>query len=130
MNVADKFIARAQENPARIVYPEATDPRILKAVVQVKELGIAHPLLVGNPEQIQMVAEEHGCAINGIELIDSKTDARLDSYAQAYADNRDLREAIARKLVCKPLSFGGMMLGQGWWQVWLQLPASSFKPQH
>ena len=113
MNVADKFIARAQENPARIVYPEATDPRILKAVVQVKELGIAHPLLVGNPEQIQMVAEEHGCAINGIELIDSKTDARLDSYAQAYADNRDLREAIARKLVCKPLSFGGMMLGQG-----------------
>ncbi|NQT62671.1 MAG: phosphate acetyltransferase [Candidatus Marinimicrobia bacterium] len=113
MNIVDKFIARAQENPARIVYPEATDPRILKAVVQIKEQGIAIPLLVGNPEQIQEVAEEHGCAISGIELIDSKTDARLDTFAKAYADNRDLREAIAKKLVRKPLSFGGMMVNQG-----------------
>ena len=40
MSVVDKFIARAKDNPARIVYPEATDPRILQAVVQVKEQGI------------------------------------------------------------------------------------------
>ncbi|MBC8375804.1 MAG: phosphate acetyltransferase [FCB group bacterium] len=113
MNIVDKFIAKAQENPARIVYPEATDPRILKAVVQVKERGIATPLLVGNPEHIQEVAEEHGCAISGIELIDSKTEARLDTFAKAYADKRDLREAIAKKLVGKPLSFGGMMVSQG-----------------
>ena len=113
MNIVEKFIARAQENPARIVYPEATDPRILKAVEQVRAQGIAHPLLVGNPEQIQEVALEHGCDINGIEIIDSKADARLESYARAYANNRDLREAIAHKLVRKPLSFGGMMVNQG-----------------
>lgn len=113
MNIVEKFIAKAQENPARIVYPEATDPRILKAVVQVREQGIAHPILVGNLEQIHLVAKEHGCDINGIEIIDSKADVRLDTYAQAYASNRDLREAIAKKLVRKPLSFGGMMVREG-----------------
>ena len=113
MSVVDKFIARAKDNPARIVYPEATDPRILQAVVQVKEQGIATPILIGSPGQVQEIARDHNCSISGIEIIDSKTDARLDDYAQAYATNRDLREAIAKKLVRKPLSFGGMMVNQG-----------------
>ncbi len=113
MNIVDTFIAKAQDNPAKIVYPEASDPRILEAVVKVKELGIAQPVLVGNPDQIQILAKELGFALDGIEIIDSKTDPRLESYSQVYAEKREIREAIAKKLVRKPLSFGGMMVSQG-----------------
>ncbi|NQV43068.1 MAG: phosphate acetyltransferase [Candidatus Marinimicrobia bacterium] len=113
MNIIDRFTAEAQKNPARIVYPEATDPRVLKAVVQLKNLNIAHPILIGNPEQIQTLAKEENCNLDGIEIIDSKKDSRLETYSQIYADKRELREAIAQKLVRKPLSFGGMMVNQG-----------------
>ena len=113
MNVVDSFIAKAQDNPARIVYPEATDPRILEAAAKVHGLGIAQPILIGNPDEIHALATKLDLALNEIEIIDSKTDSRLDIYSQAYADKRELREAIAKKLVRKPLSFGGMMVSQG-----------------
>ena len=113
MNIVDSFIAKAQENPARIVYPEAGDPRILEAAVKAHELGIAQPVLVGNQDQVRALADELGLALDGIDIVDSKTDPHLETYAQAYADKRDLREAIAKKLVRKPLSFGGMMVSQG-----------------
>ncbi len=113
MNVIDKFMARAQEKPARIVYPEASDSRILEAVVKVRSLGIAQPILVGNPDAVQAQANELNLSLDGIELVDSKTDPQLETYSRTYAEKRDLREAIAQKLVRKPLSYGGMMVSQG-----------------
>ena len=113
MNIVEKFIDKAQTNPARLVYPEAKDPRILEAAVKVYEQGIAQPILIGEPEDVYSLAKEMNLSLEGIEIVASKTDSRLDTYAQAYADKRDLRKAIATKLVRKPLSFGGMMVSEG-----------------
>jgi len=113
MNIVDLFIAKAQDNPARIVYPEASDSRIIEAAVKVRAQGIAHPVLIGNTDEVQALASELNLSLDGIEIVDSKTDPRLETYSQAYAEKRDLREAIAKKLVRKPLSFGGMMVSQG-----------------
>lgn len=111
MDTIQEFIRKAQQDPARLVYPEANDPRILDAVIKVRDLGIANPILVGNPDEIQTRAR--GLELSGIEIIDSKTHPALETFAGVYAARRDMREAIARKLVRKPLSFGGMMVSQG-----------------
>ncbi len=113
MNIIENFIAQAQSKPARIVYPEATDPRILEAVVKVRDLSIAHPILIGNEQDVLALASERGLSLEGIRIVDSKTDPNLDIYAQAYAQKREMREAIAKKLVRKPLSYGGMMVSSG-----------------
>ena len=113
MNIVETFIAKAKANPARVVFPEANDARILQAVAQVRELGIAEPVLVGNPEDVQALAAELGVDLGATEILDSKTDERLERYTEAYATKRELRSAIAKKLVRKPLSFGGMMVSEG-----------------
>jgi len=113
MDIIEKFIQKAQKNPARLVYPEAADPRILEAVVKVRDLGIACPILVGNIPNIENLANELNLSLSGIEIIDSKLDARLETFSQAYGQKRDMRLAIAKKLVQKPLSFGGMLVSQG-----------------
>ncbi len=113
MDIVQKFIQKAQNNPARLVYPEATDPRILEAVTKVRDLGIAKPILVGNSTEILKVADEQKLSLSGIDIIDNKLDARLETFTQVYAQKREMRAAIARKLVQKPLSFGGMMVSQG-----------------
>lgn len=113
MDIIQNFIKKAQAKPARIVYPESSDPRILRAVAEVQKLGIAHPILVGDKPQIESHSRDLGLSIKGIDIIDSKNSQDLDSYSQTYAAKRDLREAIARKLVCKPISFGGMMVASG-----------------
>jgi len=111
MDIIQEFIRKAQQDPARLVYPEANDPRILEAVVKVRDLGIAEPILVGNLEEIETLSA--GADLKGIEIIDSKESPLLETYAAVYAQRRDMREAIASKLVRKPLSFGGMMVSQG-----------------
>ena len=111
MDIIQHFIRKAQDNPARLVYPETHDLRILEAVVQVRDLGIAQPILVGDEHEIQRLAQ--GLDLKDIEIIDSRNDPRLELYSHVYAEKRDLREAIAAKLVRKPLSFGGMMVSAG-----------------
>jgi len=113
MNIIQNFIDKAKSNPARLVFPEATDPRILEAAVKVRDMGIASPILIGNEKDILTQANELGLSLDNISIIDSKTDPKLETYAQAYAQKREMREAIARKLVRKPLSFGGMMVSSG-----------------
>jgi len=113
MNIIQNFIKKAQDNPARLVFPEAADPRILEAVVKIRDLKIAQPILIGNEQDVLNQAQELGLSLENIEIIDSKTDTLLDTYAKAYAQKRDMREAIAKKLVRKPLSFGGMMVSTG-----------------
>ncbi len=113
MDIIQNFIKKAQDNPARLVYPEASDPRILEAVARVRDLRIAHPILIGNEAEIALLSKELSVSLDGIEIIDSKLDTHLENYSQAYAEKRELREAIAKKLVRKPLSFGGMMVSAG-----------------
>jgi len=113
MDIIQQFIDRAKAKPARLVYPEAGDVRILEAVVQVRQMGIAEPVLIGNPEAVHALAAESDLSLGDIEIINSKTDPCLESYAGSYARKREMREAIATKLVRKPLSFGGMMVSQG-----------------
>ena len=113
MNIVDNFIQKAQSDPARLVYPEAGDARILEAVVKVRDLGIARPILLGNEASILEHAKELDLSLSNIEIIDSKEDSRLQKYSHSYAQKRELREAIATKLVRKPLSFGGMMVSSG-----------------
>ncbi len=113
MDIIQKFIKNAQDNPARLVYPEATDPRILESVVKVRDLCIAQPILVGNQDEVVALANNLGLSLAGIEIVDSKQDSRLETYAHIYAQRRNMREAIAKKLVRKPLPFGGMMVSEG-----------------
>ena len=100
MDIVQTFIQKAQQDPARLVYPEASDPRILEAVVKVRDLGIAHPILIGNEDEIR--AQAQGLDLSGIEIIDSKTDSNLDVYSAAYAAKRDLREPLPENWCVNP----------------------------
>ena len=45
--------AKARQNPQKVVFAEADHYKILKAAFQVKEDGIAIPILLGDPEKIK-----------------------------------------------------------------------------
>ena len=81
--------AQAKQHPQRIVYPESTEPRILKAVYQVAKQGLAHPLLLGKKETILAVARNLGLS-----------DLFLESHVKIInpAEETALREVFAEKL--------------------------------
>ncbi len=103
MDAIQPLIAAAQANPRRVVLPEGADERILDAARRLKDDGIAEPVLLGPGE-----------AVDGIATIDPEISEELDRFAEAYAaESEKINARVARRLVRKPLYFGGMMVRLG-----------------
>src|SRR6187431_2400444 len=56
--------AAAKERPARVVYAEGEDERVLRAVQVVLDEGLARPILVGRPEVVKMRIERAGLRLH------------------------------------------------------------------
>lgn len=78
---------RAREANKRIVLPEGNEPRTLAAAARCQERGLARCVLVGNPAEIQSVAESRGIRLpETVEIIDP--DEVRDSYIDAMVELR------------------------------------------
>ncbi|MCU0642881.1 MAG: phosphate acetyltransferase [bacterium] len=114
MDLMSYFKTKAAEQPKRIVFPEATDERILKAVDQIAKQNIAKPILIGEPEATLDLAKNLGIDITQIPIISPTQSPKFSQYIAAYCANRDnITDKIAEKLLKKPLLFGAMMVAQG-----------------
>ncbi|XJS10221.1 phosphate acetyltransferase [Aerococcaceae bacterium WGS1372] len=96
----------------KIVYPEATDPRVLGAAVRLKSDGLVDPLLLGNPDEIQAVAEERNWNISSLEIIDPKNYADFDAMVASFVERRKGKntEEQAREMLEDNAYFGTMLV--------------------
>ena len=77
----------ARKNPARIVFSEGEDERVLRAVQTVVDEGLAKPILVGRPDVVEMRINRAGLRIRpGVhfELINPGSDPRYKELWEAY----------------------------------------------
>lgn len=109
MELVRRLESKAALRNARVVFPEAADPTIVKAAAVVRTRGIARPLLVGPEQRIR----EAGVDLRGLDIVDPATSPKLQEYADAYAASSGLPPGATRKMLAKPLSFAAMMLGRG-----------------
>lgn len=58
----------AQRSPARVVFPDALDVRVLKAANYLHQHGLARPILVASPFALRQFALSHRVAMDGIQL--------------------------------------------------------------
>ncbi len=113
MGIVDGFVEKAKGMSRSVVLPEGNDERIVQAARTIKDDGIADPILLGSAEEVGAAAEKAGVALDGIEVIDPKTSDKLEAYTEAYAKAREMKPAIAKRMVKRALFFGGMMVAQG-----------------
>ena len=77
----------AKSDPKRVVYADGEDERVLRAVQEVLDEGLAKPILVGRPAVIAMRCERAGLRIKpgrDYELVDPEDDSRYRDYWEAY----------------------------------------------
>ena len=92
MNVLESCFDAIRGRGLRVVFPEREDERIVAAARRLRELDLALPIVLENPE----------------------TSDRLDAYAAAYLEGRpDANPKIARRLAAKPLFHAGLMVRIG-----------------
>ncbi len=91
MNFLETLAARAQQQPRRLAFPEATEARTLQAVVELSRRRLAVPVLIGNPDDIHAAARSLGVALAGIEIVDPCRHPQLAAWSE------DLRRRLAHK---------------------------------
>lgn len=115
--LVEGIIERAKSDRQRIVLPEATEERTLKAADRVLADEIADVILIGNPEEIHALATEFGLKhIGKATLIDPLNNPKSEEYATLLAELRKKKGMTieeARELVKNPLYLGCMIIKTG-----------------
>ena len=97
---------RAAQTPKRIVYPEATDARVLRAASRLVESRMAKPMLVGPNRAVEAKAQEFGISLSGIEIVDPATQTLIDRYVRLLLPewkSRGITEVEALKRLENPM---------------------------
>jgi phosphate acetyltransferase len=114
MDTVSCFKEKISGKGLSVVFPEGSDERIIQAARRLKDEAIARPLVLGKPEQIEAAVEKAGVNFDGIETIDPGASDKLDAYVEKYIGRRDdISAAVAKRMVIKPLFYGGMMVASG-----------------
>lgn len=79
------IINRAKRTPKRVVFADAENLKVLKAVQQAKDEGICIPILLGNVQKIQRIIEEHNLELGDVKIIDTR-DAQNADQLKRYGD--------------------------------------------
>ena len=114
MDLLQQIVARAKSDKQRIVLPEATEERTLKAADRVLADDIADIILIGNPEEIKNLATQWGLEnIDKATVIDPENNPKSEEYATLLAELRKKKGMTieqARELVKNPLYLGCMII--------------------
>ena len=117
MEIIERIVERAKGNRQRIVLPEATEERTLRAADKVLADGVADIILIGSPEEISRLAEEWGLTHIGKATIVNPLDSpKSEEYAALLAElrkNKGMTIEQARELVKTPLYYGCMIIKTG-----------------
>lgn len=114
MDLLSQIVARAKSNKQRIVLPEATEERTLRAADKALADDIADIILLGNVDEINKLAAEWGLNnIGKATIIDPLNSPKAEEYAEKLAELRKSKGMTieqARELVKNPLYYGCMII--------------------
>ena len=117
MNFVMEMKAKAKAAPKRLVLPEGTEPRVIKAARVLMDEKIAGSItLLGKIEDVREIAETEGVDINDIHIISPETEPCLEKYAETYYELRKHKGMTleqARIDIADTLRWGTMMVNLG-----------------
>ena len=113
MAFIDEIKDRAKKDIKKIVLPEASDLRILKAAEMAVKSAYANIVLIGNKENINKMAKENNLDISKTTIIDPQISEKSEIYANSLYELRKEKGMTlekARELVKDEVYFGMMMV--------------------
>ncbi len=112
-------INKAKQSPKRVVFAESENLKILKAVQIAKDEGIAIPILLGNEARIRALIKDNDLHLEGVEIIDPKSDAQEATraiFGAQFFEKRKRRGVNlyeAKKIMRERPFYGCMMVNMG-----------------
>lgn len=115
-DVMARIMDRVRGLGERIVLPEADDERMMLAAKTVAAEDLAQVVLVGKPDVIEALANEHGVSLDRIEVVDVADEITREQCANLYFERRKSRgvtEDEAYETMADPLYTAAAMVSRG-----------------
>ncbi len=113
------ILTKAKTNPKRVVFADAENLTVLKAAQQVRDEGIAKPILLGETAKIQQLIQENNLDLGQVPIFDPRSPEQeelVQRFANLYFDKRK-RKGVnlteAQKTMNVRNYFGAMMVETG-----------------
>jgi len=113
MDILDSIVKRAAAAPARVVFPEGEDTRVLEAAIKATEKGICKAFVLGRTKEIQNLAIKKNLALESIQVIDPSQSSWKKEFADLYYSLRKakgMQYEEAQQLSEKVMNFGALMV--------------------
>ena len=113
MDLMNKIWDAAKLDKKKIVLPEGNEERTMQAAEKIYKLGLAHPILIGNREEILEKAKELDKDLSEVEIIEPGKSDKLEKYVSEFYElrkNKGVTMEKAEKIVRDPLYFATMMV--------------------
>ncbi|MDR6806220.1 malate dehydrogenase (oxaloacetate-decarboxylating)(NADP+) [Dyadobacter sp. BE34] len=113
------ILNKAKLAPKKVVFADAENIQVLRAAQQVRDEGIATPILLGNKETIQHLIRESKLDLADVSIIDPRapeSDPMIEKYAAKLFEKRQrkgLTPIEARRTMYFKSYFGSMMVETG-----------------
>lgn len=116
MRFIESVFQKLKNHPKRVVFPEGTEPRVLRAAARYVKLQLGPPVLLGKKDEIEQAAEAQGVALDRVGVIDPETSSDLPIFCERLEKlkrYRDLGPKQARDIMVNPNYFAAMMVQYG-----------------
>lgn len=112
-------VNKAKTDPKRVLFADAENPKVLKAAQQIRDEGIAFPILLGNQSTVEKLIQSSGLDLNDIPIIDPfapENEELIKEFAEKLYQKRQRKGIIpaeATRLMYYKNYFGAMMVETG-----------------
>ncbi len=113
-----RITTQAKRQPKRVVFAESEHYKILKAAQEVKDEGIAIPILLGREAKIKQLIKDNALDLDDVKIIDPKSSEQTairDQFGGILFEKRKRKGMTlteAQKLMRERNYFGSMMVEQ------------------
>jgi phosphate acetyltransferase len=116
MRYISTVFQKLKRHPKRIVFPEGTEPRVLRAAARFVKLHLGAPIVLGKRDEIEKVALAEQIDLDHIGIIDPATSDEMPAFVsrlEKLKRYRNLGSKEAAEILANPNYFGAMMTQYG-----------------
>ncbi|TDB64500.1 NADP-dependent malic enzyme [Arundinibacter roseus] len=113
------ILNKAKTDSRRVVFADAENIQVLKAAQEVRDEGIATPILLGDLQTIQHLIEEHKLDLKEVRIVDPRAvenEEAIERYSQMLYTKRQrkgMTPAEAKRTIYYRNYYGAMMVENG-----------------
>ena len=107
---------KLKRHPKRVVFPEGTEPRVLRAAARYVKLQLGAPVVLGSRDVVEKVALAEGVSLDHIGIVDPASSSEMPTFVQRLDKLKryhDLGPKLAQELLLNHNYFGAMMVQYG-----------------